>query len=57
MTVQGPGGAVGVKLGEDLQVYAVATQTADGKTATECVTGKEPALARARSEESAKKTQ
>lgn len=43
--IQGPGGAVGIKLGEDSLSYAVATTTPDGKVAVECVTGK-PAAAK-----------
>ena len=49
VTIQGPGGAVGVKLGEDSLSYTVVTKTPDGKLATECVTGSKQAETRANS--------
>jgi len=44
--IQGPGGAVGVRLGEDSLAYMVVTAAPDGKLATDCVTGDKAAAAR-----------
>jgi hypothetical protein len=44
--IQGPGGAVGVRLGEDSLAYMVVTTTPDGKLAMDCVTGDKAAAAR-----------
>ena len=41
--MQGPGGAVGAKLGEDAMTYMVVTTTPDGKLAMDCVTGEKAA--------------
>jgi len=38
-TFRGPGGAVGIKLGDDSLSYMVVTRTPDGKLAEACVTG------------------
>lgn len=54
--VQGPGGAVGVTLGEDFMSYTVVTKTPDGKLATECVTGGKQAEARVHSGAASKDT-
>ena len=35
----GPGGSVGVRLGDDSLSYMVVTKTPDGKLAEDCVTG------------------
>jgi hypothetical protein len=43
--ISGPGGAVGVKLGDDSLSYTVLTKTPDGKLAEECVTGDKSAAA------------
>lgn len=44
--LQGPGGAVGVKLGEDSLTYMVVTRSPDGKLDMDCVTGDKAANAR-----------
>lgn len=44
--INGPGGAVGVKLGEESMVHAVVTRKADGGLTMECVTGDKAAAAR-----------
>ena len=41
----GPGGAVGVKLGDDSLSYMVVTKTPDAKLAEDCVTGDKAAAA------------
>ena len=41
----GPGGSVGMKLGDDSLSYMVVTRTADGKLAEDCVTGDKAAAA------------
>lgn len=42
-TVQGPGNAVGITLGDSITAFALATKSADGKVTTDCVTGAEAA--------------
>jgi hypothetical protein len=42
-TIQGPGGAVGMVLGPESLSYSIATRTADGKIALDCVTGDQAA--------------
>jgi len=44
--LQGPGGAVGARLGEDSLTYMVVTTAPDGKLAMDCVTGEKAAAAR-----------
>jgi hypothetical protein len=44
--IQGPGGAVGARLGEDSLTYMVVTKVPDGKLAMDCVTGDKAATAR-----------
>jgi hypothetical protein len=44
--LQGPGGAVGARLGEDSLTYMVVTAAPDGKLAMDCVTGEKAAAAR-----------
>jgi hypothetical protein len=44
--IQGPGGAVGARLGEDSLTYMVVTAAPDGKLAMDCVTGEKAAAAR-----------
>ena len=44
-TFTGPGGSVGMKLGDDSLSYMVVTKTPDGKLAEECVTGDKAASA------------
>jgi hypothetical protein len=39
ITIQGPGGAVGIVLTPESFNYSIATRTADGKIAMDCVTG------------------
>jgi hypothetical protein len=39
VTIQGPGGAVGIVLTPESFNYSIATRTADGKIALDCVTG------------------
>jgi len=39
VTILGPGGAVGMVLGPESLSYSIATRTADGKIALDCVTG------------------
>jgi hypothetical protein len=39
VAIQGPGGAVGMVLGPESLSYSIATRTADGKIALDCVTG------------------
>jgi hypothetical protein len=41
--IQGPGGAVGMMLGPESLSYSIATRTADGKIALDCVTGNQAA--------------
>ena len=41
----GPGGSVGIKLGDDSLSFMVVTRTPDGKLAEDCVTGDKPAAA------------
>ena len=43
VTIQGPGGAVGMMLGPESLSYSIATRTADGKIALDCVTGDQAA--------------
>jgi hypothetical protein len=43
VTIQGPGGAVGMVLGPESLSYSIATRTADGKIALDCVTGNQAA--------------
>jgi hypothetical protein len=43
--ISGPGGAVGVRLGDDSLSYMVVTRTPDGKLAEDCVTGEKAASA------------
>jgi hypothetical protein len=43
VTIQGPGGAVGMVLGPESLSYSIATRTADGKIALDCVTGEQAA--------------
>jgi hypothetical protein len=43
VTIQGPGGAVGMLLGPESLSYSIATRTADGKIALDCVTGDQAA--------------
>lgn len=43
VTIQGPGGAVGMVLGPESLSYSIATRTADGKIALDCVTGDQAA--------------
>jgi hypothetical protein len=43
VTIQGPGGAVGMVLGPESFSYSIATRTADGKIALDCVTGDQAA--------------
>jgi len=45
VTINGPGGAVGMKLGDDSLSYMVVTRTPDGKLAEDCVTGEKAASA------------
>lgn len=47
VTFQPPGGGVGVRLGDEFQVAAVARVATDGKLTTECTTGKHRATRRA----------
>jgi hypothetical protein len=44
--IQGPGGAVGARLGEDSLTYMVVTTAPDGQLAMDCVTGDKAAAAR-----------
>ena len=44
--MQGPGGAVGARLGEESLTYMVVTKAPDGKLAMDCVTGAKAASAR-----------
>ena len=44
--IQGPGGAVGARLGGDAMTYMVVTTTPDGKLDMDCVTGEKAAAAR-----------
>lgn len=44
--IQGPGGAVGIVLTPESFSYSVATRTADGKIAMDCVTGDKAAAGR-----------
>src|ERR1051325_10669895 len=44
--LQGPGGAVGVKLGAESLTYMVVTKSPDGKLDMDCVTGDKAANAR-----------
>ncbi len=44
--IQGPGGAVGARLGSDAMTYMVVTTTPDGKLDMDCVTGEKAAAAR-----------
>jgi hypothetical protein len=44
--IEGPNGAVGVKLSEDFLTYMVVTTGPDGKLALDCVTGEKAAAAR-----------
>jgi hypothetical protein len=44
--MQGPGGAVGARLGAETLTYMVVTTTPDGKLAMDCVTGEKAAAAR-----------
>jgi cytoskeletal protein RodZ len=44
--LQGPGGAVGARLGADSLTYMVVTTAPDGKLAMDCVTGDHAAAAR-----------
>jgi hypothetical protein len=44
--IQGPGGAIGIKLGEDSLSYAVATITPDDKVSLDCVAGGQAAAQR-----------
>ena len=37
--LEGPGGAIGMKLDDSQMVYSVATKNADGTISFECVTG------------------
>jgi hypothetical protein len=46
--MQGPGGSVGAKLGEDSLTYMVVTAAPDGKLAMDCVTGSKAADAQVR---------
>jgi hypothetical protein len=41
--IQGPEGAVGMVLGPESLSYSIATRTADGKIALDCVTGDQAA--------------
>jgi hypothetical protein len=43
VTIQGPGGAVGIVLTPESFSYSVATRTPDGKIALDCVTGDQAA--------------
>ena len=43
--ISGPGGAVGVMLGDDSLSYMVVTKTPGGKLADDCVTGDKSAAA------------
>ena len=43
VTIQGPGGAVGMMLGPESLSYSIATRTVDGKIALDCVTGDQAA--------------
>jgi hypothetical protein len=43
ITIQGPAGAVGIVLGPESLSYSIATRTADGKIAMDCVTGDQAA--------------
>jgi len=43
VTIQGPGGAVGMVLTSDSWSYSVATRAGDGKVVTDCVTGDQAA--------------
>ena len=43
--ISGPGGAVGVRLGDDSLSYTVVTRTPDGKLVEDCVTGEKAASA------------
>jgi hypothetical protein len=47
--IQGPGNAVGLKLGAESQSYMVATKGPDGKITLECVTGDKAASTRVNS--------
>jgi hypothetical protein len=44
--IQGPGNAVGARLGGDAMTYVVVTTTPDGKLDMDCVTGEKAAAAR-----------
>jgi hypothetical protein len=43
VTIQGPGGAVGMMLGPESLSYSIATRASDGKIALDCVTGDQAA--------------
>jgi len=43
VTIQGPGGAVGIVLTPESFSYSIATRTADGNIAMDCVTGSQAA--------------
>jgi hypothetical protein len=43
--ISGPGGAVGVRLGDDSLSYMVVSRTPEGKLAEDCVTGEKAAAA------------
>lgn len=52
VTIQGPGGAVGIRLTPESFSYSVATLAPDGKLVLDCVTGEKAAAARVAAGES-----
>lgn len=53
-TIQGPGGAIGLKLPDSSLMYTVVTRTPEGKLASDCVQGDQAAVSKVTAGEASK---